>query len=155
AAPRTTLVYRGLPGGYPTYIQSSAGLRTTYYYDTSNNIRRIQDAAGRITSLSVNSTNSTLTRMITPDGQRTTLSGKLSAVISPTGARTTFTYAGSTVLTGTFPTLWQAPGGQRTSYAFSGTQPNQPIKVLVTSPAGKRTTLAYVYGPPAAGQLQS
>jgi YD repeat-containing protein len=51
-----------IPDGY----YGPLGRRTSFTYDGSNNIRRVQDPSGRITSLTVNASTN-LVRIVTPE----------------------------------------------------------------------------------------
>src|SRR5262249_32395944 len=118
-----------------SYIQSPTGGRTTYSYaaGTSASIRRIQDPAGRITTLTTSG--STLVKVIRPDGGRTTLgySGSLlNQVTGPLGS-TQFAYAtGGLNLRRRMSAL-----GQITSYSSATAQ------MVVQDPKAHRTTVAY------------
>jgi YD repeat-containing protein len=72
------------------HIDGPLGRRTSFAYDGSNNIRRIQDPSGRITSLTVNAGN--LVRIVTPELCTTSLvynsTNSLAAWIDPLGLRT-------------------------------------------------------------------
>src|SRR5205807_74311 len=74
------------------------GRRVTYSYDAmSGNIRRFQDAAGRITSLTFNG-DGRLSRVVRPDGVMTTfnygtgIAPPLTAIVEPGSQTTTFSY---------------------------------------------------------------
>jgi YD repeat-containing protein len=100
-------------------IRDPFSRRTTYAYDASNNLRRIQDSGGRITSFTVNA------------------SGDLSRVIDPLANRTTLAYDSVHNLKS-----WTNPKGDRTTLIANivgSTYPN----LYVTSPKGERTTFTY------------
>ena len=93
------------------------GRRTSFAYDGSNNIRRIQDPGGRITSLTVNASNN-LVKIVTPELCTTSLiydgSHDLIGWIDPLGFRTTYVYdpaSAASVL------AVVQPLGQRTTYS--------------------------------------
>ena len=119
------------------HIDGPLGRRTSLTYDSSNNIRRIQDASGRITSLTVN-TNNDLVRVVTPQLCTTSLvynSHELTAWINPLGNRTTYLYDSTS--TTSVKTIIQ-PLGQRTSFLSY----SSPAATVVVYPTLGRTTIS-------------
>ena len=93
------------------------GRRTSFTYNASNNITRIQHPDGRITSLTVNASNN-LVKIVTPELCTTSLvydgSHDLVAWIDPLGFRTTYVFdpaSAASVL------AVVQPLGQRTTYS--------------------------------------
>ena len=93
------------------------GRRTSFTYNASNNITRIQQPDGRITSLTVNASNN-LVKIVTPELCTTSLvydgSHDLVAWIDPLGFRTTYVFdpaSAASVL------AVVQPLGQRTTYS--------------------------------------
>src|SRR5579863_747999 len=102
-------------GSLLTRITNPFNQRTTYAYDGSNNLRHIQDCAGRLTSFTVNASGN-LSRMIHPDGSRMSLSydgsHNLTQIVDKDGSRTTFAYDAYSRVTGA-----KLADGTRNTYA--------------------------------------
>jgi YD repeat-containing protein len=107
-----------------------------YSYDGSNHIRRVQDAFGRISTFTVD-TSGNLTRRIAPDGGITTLvygaSNLLVRYIDPLGNRTSFAYDANN-----FIKTIQTPNGATTNYDYTDW-----LTTKVTDQAGKLTTVLH------------
>jgi RHS repeat-associated protein len=111
--------------------------RTSFAYDSSSHLRRIQDPGGRITTVTV-SASGNLTRIISPGLCITSFvyssANTLLAWVNPLGDRTTFLYGnGESLFSGI-----QQPMGQRITHAFLL---SMPVTKMLINPRGAQTTL--------------
>ena len=118
------------------HIDGPLGRRTTFAYDSSSNLKRIQDPGGRITSVTVNSSGN-LARIISPALCVTSLvydgSHNLLALVNPLGDRTSFVTIGNAFSV-------QQPMGQRTTYLKVTSGGQFAVANVVINPRGGRTT---------------
>ena len=106
------------------------GRRTSFAYDASSHLKRIQDPGGRITTVTVNASNQ-LTRVISPALCITSFvySGSNMAWVNPLGDRTTIVGSAAAIV---------QPMGQRTSLVFGYVNPYENFAIV--NPRGARTT---------------
>ena len=116
------------------------GRRTSFAYNSSSYMTRIQDPGGRITSVTVNASGD-LARITSPQLCITTLiydgSHHLVGWVNPLGDRTSFTYASGT----SSVSAVEQPLGQQTKYSAPS------LAIIATrafgDPRGGRTTIMY------------
>src|SRR5205085_1772959 len=126
-------------GGLVSAIVNPLNRRVSYSWDGNNNLRRIQDAAGRITSFVVDAS-SNLTQVKRADGSSVNLryltNHLLSAVIDADNRRTSYIYSTYDYYRKRV-TAVQLPAGMRVSYMYC----NQAT--LVADGADQVATFAY------------
>ena len=121
-----------------SHVIDPHGARTTYVYDSSDKLKRIQDPYNRLTTFVV--TGNLLTKHVTPELCTTEIRydsfDRMQAVIAPDGCRTTYGY---------YDFDWieyvEGPDGARTTYVYDSRN-----KTTVTDAAGNDTVILYDNG---------